>query len=72
MTTGPYYVDYDLTLAESTSRPPNKPALPFFYTVAIRRRRRPGWVFRLHADHEREARIIVASLNAQFVLVDAA
>ena len=65
MTAGPYYIDYDLTLQESTSHPHNKPALPFYYSIAIRRRRRSGWVFRLHGDFPRhEALAIVANLNA--------
>lgn len=65
MTAGSYYVCYDLTTEEATSRPHNKPARYFFYTAAIRRRRRPGWVFRLHGDFPRhEAFAIVANLNA--------
>jgi hypothetical protein len=73
MIVGSYYVDYTLSAAEATSRPHQGPPIRDHYTVAIRRRRQPGWTFRLHGDFPRhEALEIVANLNSPHRLERAA
>ena len=66
MNEGSYYIDRQLTLAESTSRfsaggreiPEER-----HYVVAIRRRGHPGWVFRFPRRFHDDLESMVATLN---------